>query len=210
MNVISIREAGPGDLDGIARLYAGFYGELRLRQGLEPRSLEEYRGELREMFGMHRFFVAETESGLVGFARVSVRDGAHWLEELYVLPEWRGRGIGGRLVKAVEEYVSTRDSHVYIMVLPQDRRAMSFWIRMGYRLLNTVELAKNLKGGKEDTRRIPLLGDILEIHRWAREDYTPLEDRFLELVETFKELGGNGRELLEIFVRALEERLSKT
>ena len=102
-----------------------------------------------------------------------------------------------------------RDSYIYIMVLPQDRNAIGFWIHMGYRILNTVELAKNLEGRADKTRPIPLLSNILEIYEWAKEEYTPLEKRFLELVEKFRKRGGKGEELLEIFVRALEEYLEK-
>jgi hypothetical protein len=83
-------------------------------------------------------------------------------------------------VERAESYIREHDSYAYIMVLPQDRRAMSFWLHMGYQLLNTIELTKNLEGTWRATRPIPLLSSILEIHRWAREDYTPLERRFLE------------------------------
>jgi len=85
---------------------------------------------------------------------------------------------------------------------------MGFRLRMGYRILNTVELAKNLEGNEEEMKPIPLLSSVLEMYRWAREDYTPLERRFLELVEEFRRRGGGGKELLEIFTEALEKRLS--
>lgn len=48
-------------------------------------------------------------------------------------------------MERAENYIRERDSYVYITV-PQDRRAMSFWLHMGYRLLNTIELTKNLEG----------------------------------------------------------------
>jgi hypothetical protein len=57
---------------------------------------------------------------------------------------------------------------------------------------------------------MPLLSSILEIYKWAKEDYTPLEERFLELVEEFRRKGGRGEELLEILVKALENHLLKT
>ncbi len=208
---IIVREANRGDLEVLLDLYTGFYRELRSRQGLRPRGREEYRGEVESYLSRGKIFLAETGSGgAVGFIRVSTREGCYWFEELYVKPEHRGRGIGRVLVEKAEEYVKRYDPYVYIMVLPQDRRALSFWLHMGYKLLNTIELAKNLEGDREETRPIPLLSHILEIYRWAKEDYTPLEERFLKLVEEFQWRGGSGEELLKVFVSALEEHLSNT
>ena len=208
---IVVREANNGDLEGLLDLYTGFYSELRSRQGLRPRSREEYRGEVESYLSRDKIFLAETGSGeAVGFIRVSTREGCYWFEELYVKPGHRGKGVGRMLVERAEEYVREHDPYVYIMVLPQDRRALTFWLHMGYKLLNTIELAKNLEGEEEKSRPIPLLSHILEIYRWAKEDYTPLEKRFLELIEEFHKKGGNGEELLKVFVSALEEYLPNT
>ena len=208
---IVVREANRGDLEVLLDLYMGFYSELRSRQGLRPRSREEYRGEVESYLSRDKIFLAETSNGeAVGFIRVSTREGCYWFEELYVKPKHRGKGVGRMLVEKAEEYVKRHDPYVYIMVLPQDRRALSFWLHMGYKLLNTIELAKNLEGDEEETRPIPLLSHILEIYRWNKEDYTPLEERFLKLVEEFHRRGGSGEELLKIFVSALEEYLSNT
>ncbi len=204
-----VREANNGDLEVLLDLYTGFYRELRSRQGLRPRSREEYRGEVESYLSRNKIFLAEISSGeAAGFIRVSTREGCYWFEELYVKPEHRGKGVGRMLVKSAEEYVKEHDPYVYIMVLPQDQRALSFWLHMGYKLLNTIELAKNLEGDREETRPVPFLSHILEIYRWTEEEYTPLEERFLELIEEFYRRGGCGEELLKVFVSALEERLS--
>jgi GNAT superfamily N-acetyltransferase len=206
---IAVREANKGDLEVLLDLYLEFYSELRSRQGWRPHSREEYREEIERYLSRDKVFLAEASGEAVGFIRISEREDSYWLEELYVKPEHRGRGIGRALVERAESYIKGHDSYAYIMVLPQDRSAMSFWLHMGYRLLNTVELAKNLKGTKMATRPIPLLSNMLEMYRWAKEDYTPLEKRFLELVEDFRGKGGRGEELLEIFVEALEQHLSR-
>ncbi len=208
---IIVREANNGDLEGLLDLYTGFYRELRSRQGLRPRSREEYRGEVEGYLSRDTIFLAETGSGeTVGFIRVSTREGCYWFEELYVEPDYRGKGIGRMLVEKAEEYIKRHDPYVYIMVLPQDRRALSFWLHMGYKLLNTIELAKNLEGNREETRPVPFLSHMLEIYHWSKEDYTPLEKRFLELIEEFYRRGGSGDELLKVFVSALEKNLLST
>ncbi|MCE4606894.1 MAG: GNAT family N-acetyltransferase [Desulfurococcales archaeon] len=207
---IVIKKADKEDLEGFLDLYAGFYRDLRLRQGLRQHGREKYRGDVERYLSMDKVFLAETDKGeAIGFIRVSEREDCYWIEELYVKPMHRGKGVGRRLVEKAENYIKEHDPDVYIMVLPQDRRAMGFWLHQGYSLLNTVELAKNLDGNKAGTRPIPLLGSILEMYRWAKEDYTPLEKKYLELVEEFQKRGGGGKELLEIFVNALEQHFSK-
>ena len=205
-----IREADKGDLEKFLDLYVEFYNELRSLQGLTQHGRKDYSSDVERYLSLDKVFLAETGSGeVVGFIRVSEREGCFWIEELFVRPRHRGKGFGRKLVETAENYIRKHDSYSYIMVLPQDKRAMIFWLHMGYHVLNTIELAKNLEGKKAETRAIPLLSNILEIYRWAREDYAPHERKFLELVEEFKKRGGKGKELLEIFVKALEETLSR-
>ena len=212
MDPIMVREARPDDLEGFLKLYTEFYNELRLRQGLTTYGPDELREDAEKILARDKLFLAEgDENTAVGFIRISRREGCHWFEELYVKPEHRGRGIGRELVRVAERYVAERDPFAYIMVLPQDRKATKFWLHMGYKLLNTIELAKNLRpsGEQADTRPIPMLSDLVEIYKWAKEDYTTLERRFLELVEEFRKRGRTGEELLKIFVDALETHLYK-
>lgn len=212
MTHLVIKEAKLRDLEEFLKLYAEFYNELRSRQGWRAHSLDEYCEDVKEILAKDKVFLAEEgNNALVGFIRVSEREGSYWIEELYVKPEYRGRGIGRRLVEAAEKYVSKRDLSIYTMVLPQDRRAMSFWLHMGYTLLNTIELAKDFKPLRRsaNTRPLPLLSDVVEISRWTNEEYTQLEKQFLELVEEFRRRGGTGESLLKIFVNALRIHLNK-
>jgi GNAT superfamily N-acetyltransferase len=207
---VVVSEATGSDVEALLDLYLGFYSELRSRQGWRPHDREECREEVERYLSRDRVFLAEAGGEPVGFVRVSERDDSYWIEEIYVRPEYRGMGVGRALVEKAEDYVRKRDSYAYVMVLPQDRRAMGFWFHMGYRLFNSVELAKSLEGVGGPVWHVPLLGSVLEMRRWAREDYGPLERRFLELAEEFLRRGGGGEELLKVFVEALEGHLSGT
>ncbi len=127
------------------------------------------------------------------------------MEELYVVPKYRGMGIGKKLVEKAEEYVRERASVVFIMVLPQDRAAIEFWIHMGYKILNTIELAKDLEPTEEeDTRLLEFFGYPLYIWKWRREDYDKREREYLETLEKFYKLGGTRKLYLEIATTALK------
>ena len=53
-----ISPAAREDLEAVLALYYGFFKELRTRQGLPPRSIEEYKGEVEEFLEKDRIFIA--------------------------------------------------------------------------------------------------------------------------------------------------------
>lgn len=157
------------------------------------------------------FVIAEIKNETIGFSRISERDGSYWIEEIYVRPNYRGKGYGRKLVEFLESVIKSRDISVYIMVLPQDREAFKFWIKMGYTMLNSIELAKDLKPTirSGNTRIIEILGAPLDISRWKGEKYSELELEYLETLEKFYRNGGNQELFLKIVKRALETWLKE-
>jgi ribosomal protein S18 acetylase RimI-like enzyme len=88
--------------------------------------------------GTEDLVVAERDGQVLG--AVSVRwDGAcdpphPWLYALHVRPDARGRGIGARLVRAVETLASRRDVAAVSLDVDRDRdRVIGFYERLGYR-----------------------------------------------------------------------------
>ncbi len=206
---LTIRRASISDLNVFLELYYGFYRELRSRQGWRPHSIEEYRRDAENILKRDAVFLAYVNGEPVGFIRVSERNGSYWIEELYVKPIYRGKGIGRRLVEVAEEYISRHDSAVYIMVLPQDKRAIEFWLHMGYNILNTVELMKDLESSSGDeTKVFEFFGYKVNIWRWRIEEYSGVEKEFLEAVREFYEKGGSREEFLRVVARALREWIS--
>ncbi len=155
-----------------------------------------------------KFFIALIDDAPAGFVRISEREGAYWIEEIFVQPEFRGRGIGKELIRAAEQYIGARDNAAYIMVLPQDLNAIKFWLHMGYGLLNTIELVKYLRDPPkaEDIRMFEVFGFPLFIWRWREEEYDALEAEFLATLEKF--FARNSREdFLRIVTEALKRAL---
>ncbi len=203
---LAVRRASISDLDVFLELYYEFYSELRNKQGWRPHSVEEYRRDAENILRRDTVFLAYVDGEPAGFIRVSERDGSYWIEELYVKPVYRGRGIGRKLVEVAEEYVSRHDSAVYVMVLPQDRRAIEFWLHMGYNILNTIELMKDLEpSSKDETRVLEFFGYRVNIWRWRKEEYNEIEKEFLEVVREFYGKGGSREEFLKVVAKALRE-----
>ena len=104
---LSIRRAGPQDLDALAILfdaYRGFYGQ--------PSDLARARDWLRTRMrvGESVVLVAEREGGIVGFAQLypmfsSVRTARTWiLNDLFVAEAARHGGVARALLDAAVEF----------------------------------------------------------------------------------------------------------
>ncbi|WP_297129006.1 GNAT family N-acetyltransferase [Thermococcus sp.] len=133
-------------LNEFINLYIEFFKELRGKQGWNPHDEVEYQAEALHYFKRGDIILLAFEGDrAAGFIRVSSREDSFWIEELYVRPEFRGKGIGKALVKRAEEEVLKWDIALYLFVLPQDKDAITFWKKLGYDMINTIELVKDLE-----------------------------------------------------------------
>jgi len=198
-------------LETILDLYYSFYVELRDKQGLNPGSREEYRSDVEEIFSRgDKIFVAFINDQPVGFVRISEREGAYWIEEIFVSPDYRGRGIGRALLKKAEKFISERDIAAYVMVLPQDKDAINFWLKMGYRVLNTIELVKEFVP-TDRSRKVwffEVFGYPVLLPKWEKESLSDIEREYLKILEKF--LSKFSREdYLRIVTEALKKALPR-
>ena len=187
-------------------LYTEFFMELRGKQGWKPAEEEAYRKEAESYFRRGDLvFLALENNRAVGFIRVSSLEDYFKIEEIYVKPGFRGKGIGRALVERVEEEVKKHDDALYLLVLPQDKDAIGFWKRLGYDVINTVELMKDLESSNGTAfHTVELLGERFRIFGWKGEEFTDEERRFMVLLERFYDEGGTKKEFLELVNRALE------
>ena len=96
-------------------------------------------------FGPHPVwwaFVAEAEGAIVGFAlyyiRFSTWKGQRlYLEDIYIRPEWRGRGIGSRLFDTLVGEMRTRHLHGMVwQALEWNTAALDFYRKYNARFDN--------------------------------------------------------------------------
>ena len=203
MEIVRLTEDYLGEFQ---TLYTEFFMELREKQGWKPDREEAYRKEAEGYFRRgDLIFLALEGAKAAGFIRVSSREGCFWVEEIYVRPEFRGRGLGEALVKRAEEGVKKHHDALYLFVLPQDKDAIGFWKKLGYGTINTIELVKDLKpSGRSALHTVELLGEGFRIFEWKGEEFTDEERRFMGLLEEFYEKGGTREEFLKLVSSALE------
>ena len=98
-------------------------------------------------------FVAENAGQAIGVATISLEFGIEFgwggeIGDLYVLPEWRGKGVSRKLVLAIEDFLKSRGATTYqVTVTPYARDAhdlKTFYAGLGFETAGRLILAKRL------------------------------------------------------------------
>jgi len=126
----TVRAATPDDEAALFALTSAFPTPT-------PSTLEVFRTLLPLKLADRRsaVFVAEEAGRLIGYVSGSVRlafyaaGATAWVDEIYVLPEHRGAGIGARLMEAFEDWAAGQDCNGVALAT---RAAAPFYERLGY------------------------------------------------------------------------------
>ncbi|KAM4748476.1 thialysine N-epsilon-acetyltransferase-like [Rhinophrynus dorsalis] len=146
-----VRAAEPGDCEDIMRMIKELAEYEKLPDQVKNSAEGLRRDGFEEPSPFFRCLVAELEDksgpgpAIVGFA-LSYFTYSTWkgrslyLEDLYVMPEHRGKGIGSRLLAAVaESCLSLGCCHLQFSVLDWNTSAISFYVTRGAQDLSHKE-----------------------------------------------------------------------
>jgi GNAT superfamily N-acetyltransferase len=86
-----------------------------------------------------RTYIAEEDSSVVGFATWAMADGVTELEDLFVDPDWRRRGIAAALVSRIAEVL--REHGVRCLEVTANPHAQGFYDAAGFTDCGTSETA---------------------------------------------------------------------
>lgn len=95
-------------------------------------------------------FIAENAGRAIGVATISLEFGIEFgwgaeMGDLYVLPEWRGKGVSRQLVSAIEGFLAERSATIYqITLTPYAHDLRKFYERLGFESEGRLILAKKL------------------------------------------------------------------
>ena len=84
-------------------------------------------------------YVAARGKDIAGFVLLDVRGPFRgYIHLLCVLPEWRNRGIGAKLIRHVDKRVFREFPNVFLCVSSFNRAAQRFYKRMGFKRVGTI------------------------------------------------------------------------
>ncbi len=131
-------------------------------------SEDEAKADLRAWTGEgHKLYFITVGEAAVGLLHLGSRGGAiDWLEDLFVLPEYQGRGIGSQAIWLAEAIVRQYSQSMYIEAAARNEGAIRLYRRLGYDCLNTVTVRKDFPGYDYDVvREERVYGERFEIRK---------------------------------------------
>ena len=151
--MVTIRRAGPSDANAMARVhlaswrntYAGVLPDRYLATLSVTREAVGYELGLIERRGGHAGFVAIADGseapggGIVGFStgglsrRAGLADGE--IETLYVLDDFRDRGIGRRLLRGMASHLTSLGARSAFAWVLEANASRFFYERLGARMV---------------------------------------------------------------------------
>lgn len=124
----SIRRVNPEEADTLTHIALSAKCHWRYPE----RWMEIWRPQLTfspEYFNENESWVAEVDNQLIAFYTLQDKDGNAWIENLWVLPEYMGQGIGKLLF--LHAMSRSRELGYGILQLEADPNAVGFYEKMG-------------------------------------------------------------------------------
>lgn len=135
-STVELRPVRPDEgepLREIARAAKGYWGYDPDRVSQWAATLDLSAAGLRQK----EFHVAEVDGRIVGWSALILKEDVCWLDDLWIEPQWIGKGTGGRLFEhAVER---GRQLGARRMEWEAERHALGFYEKMGGRYLRDSE-----------------------------------------------------------------------
>ena len=157
------RLAKPGDEKALTELIRKFRSEIaRMRGRPGSYTSEEARRELTEDLSQERFiiYVAEEET-LSGYCVFKDEERTVWMEQLFVDPACRRKGIVRQFVTIGEALAESRGQEtLFFWVHPDNRVMLSFLKSTGYDVLNLIEIRRR-RNGETCPDRVEMFGHTL-------------------------------------------------
>ncbi len=131
---VQIRKlSSPLETETCARLMANSEPWITLRRSYED-SLRILNDPAREVY------LAMASNRILGFIVIQM-NGAFvgYIQTVAVVPEWRGKGIGSRLLKYAEERIFKEFPNVFMCVSSFNKKAQNLYQRLGYQVVGELK-----------------------------------------------------------------------
>lgn len=142
---VNIRSFSTGDKGDVVELMAKFRVVLASFRNKEAKEdIEEAKDELNSYLEKnYPIYVADLNGKIIGYLVCRIEDNTVWAEALYVLPEFRRKGIGSSLYQKAEKLAEEMGNEtVYNWIHPNNEKIINFLGKKGYDVLNLVEIRK--------------------------------------------------------------------
>ena len=130
--ILDVRPATIGDADAVADVYLRSRRELVACAPLVHSDDDVRDWVRRHLIPAGRTRVAAADGLVIGFLAVSSGTDCSWIDQLYLLPAWVERGIGGRLLELAQ---SELPPPIRLYTFQCNDRARRFYQRRGFKAI---------------------------------------------------------------------------
>jgi phosphinothricin acetyltransferase len=136
-----IRIATQADVPAILEIYAPYVLTTTYTFEYDVPTQEEFLARFRSITERFPWLVWEEDGRILGYAYGSApfeRAAYRWLAEdsVYLRPEARGRGIGAKLLQALEDILRYQGyGMIYAIITSENQNSLEFHRKMGYSFL---------------------------------------------------------------------------
>ncbi len=148
MNTPEIRDVTGESLEVNLNIIHRSFQTVADEMGITPENAPRYTAFLplerlkEERDNGARFFGYFNDGRQIGFVTVETEDGGEWfMKRLAVLPEYRGRGIAGKLIERVIDYVKEHSVTCLHIGIVNEQKGLKQWYEaMGFRTYEVFEV----------------------------------------------------------------------
>lgn len=152
-----VRRATPDDAAAITAVLTAVVAERTYSAIDRPWSVDEQRRYLEALSGREAFHLAEADAAVVGYQSLDryssfLPSMAHVAQVgTFVLPEWRGRGIGRALFAATRQFAAAAGYGKFVIyVRGSNAGAQAFYQRLGFAPCGRLRRQTVIDGREDD------------------------------------------------------------
>ena len=147
---MTIRPLAQPDFDCVLSMMVTFYASDALLIHPEESVLRKTLTDALSGSPYLEAFGFETENGLAGYGMVAMSYSTEagglcaWIEDIYIAPEYRGKGFGSHFLDFVWERYRDRVARIRLEAEPENTRAMAVYRKAGFEILGYTQLVREL------------------------------------------------------------------
>jgi GNAT superfamily N-acetyltransferase len=133
-----IRPVSPRDRDGYILMARDFYSTGAVMKKIPDECFERAFGELMRSDEYAKAYMIESGGVTAGYALTAKTYSQEaggmvlWLEEIYIKPEYRGRGLGGEFLEYARNTLGREYARLRLELEPGNDRAAELYRRHGF------------------------------------------------------------------------------
>ncbi len=130
--MISIRKASKNDLKEISNIFMIESSKKPYAQGWNKKNALK---KIREAFKKDDLYVILSKSKIAGFVMSQINSDNQekaYIEEIWLKPEFQGKGLGKALMKFIEHYYRNKGVKTVQLVAKRNCGAFKFYKKIGY------------------------------------------------------------------------------